>query len=336
MQHPPLVLSTLLLLSAPFCATAQSYDTRGDDRGSYTSATYGNGSAYGTGTTNDKSMKWQTFEVRFGRELDENGQVRMDVFHYNEGHPDNNHRDGFGTQIVYRQTISNGLSAEIGAGPYFSMNTTKINGTEYDDPNFGALVSLALLANMDRISPGLHMRFALNHVIMPGAPSSNAFLIGIGKDFDPAPYQSGADSSQKPLWFSVMGGTSKTNHGGTSGAKGASVEIKQYDGPWATSLTGIVEGDDGVRVDRQGVAVQGWFIQPLNNKWTVSAGAGPYLANNQRDSGKMELDGLVTIQVERSIGKKWKVFASFSRVASFSKNNDRDLARVGISRQFGR
>lgn len=325
-----------LTFAIPVVAMAQYSESSTKNHGSYTSATYGDGKAYGTGAVDDKSMKAKTFEVRFGHEFDSDGQLRVDVFHYNEGHPDNNHRDGFGSQIVFRKNINNHISAEVGVGPYFSMNTTKINGTEYDDPNLGALVSLALLANMDRLSPGLHMRFALNHVEMPGAPSTNAILIGVGKNFGSSTYQGNNDISEKPVWFSVTAGTAKTNHGGTSGAQGYGVESKIYDGPWAASVAAIVEGDDGTRVNRQGVAVQGWFVQPLNDKWTVSAGAGPYVANNSRDARGVELDGLITLQVERSVGKQWKVFASFSRVASFNRNNDRDLARVGISRKFGR
>jgi hypothetical protein len=348
MSSSNLSLCLLLSLSVPLLSFAKE-NGKSSAPGAYASGSLGNGYAYGEGAEGDKSMKGRAFEVRFGRELDpsnfipevmfpEDGKIRVDIFHYNEGHADNNHRDGFGSQIVIRKDINQIIKVEAGVGPYFSMNTTKIDGTEYDDPRLGALVTLAVLANMDRFSPGLHLRFAVNHVTMPGAVSTNGFMVGIGKDFDflSNGHEEAASGSQDPVWFSVMAGDSKTNHGGTKATMGYAVEAKKYstEGPWAQSVSAIMEGDDGSRVDRQGVAYQGWFVQPVSENWTASAGIGPYAAKNSRESGA-EIDGLITIQVERSIGKNWKVFANFNRVASFRKNNDRDMGRIGISRKFG-
>jgi hypothetical protein len=96
-----------------------------------------------------------------------------------------------------------------------------------------------------------------------------------------------------------------------------------------------MEGDDDVRVHRKGVAIQGWFIQPLSENWAASAGIGPYVATNQRGSDNFQLHGLITLQVERFITNKWKGLVSFSRVATFTEENDRDLFRIGLMRQFG-
>lgn len=68
-----------------------------------------------------------------------------------------------------------------------------------------------------------------------------------------------------------------------------------------------MEGDDEVRVHRHGVAAQGWFIQPLDENWSASAGIGPYVAVNKRGSGDLQLHGLITLQVERFIAPKWNV-----------------------------
>ncbi|MDG0818222.1 hypothetical protein [Bdellovibrio svalbardensis] len=338
MSSHDLTLCIVCLLTFSHTPLAQAQSEWGREGGAYSSATFGNGSAYGPSITGENSMQWKTFEVRFGKEWErsqDGAELRFDAFHFNEGHPENNHRDGFGFQAVARKDINSIVSAEAGVGPYFSMNTTIIDSVEYDDPRLGAMVTMAILANMDRLSPGLHMRFAVNHVTMPGAASSNAFLVGIGKDFDPVYSRGRADSYADSTWYGVMVGDSKTNHGGTAAAVGTAIEVKKYFEPqWATSISAIVEGDDKSRVDRNGVAVQGWFVQPLNDKWSASAGVGPYVAVNRRDSGEPELDGLITIQVERSIGKNWKIYANFNRIASFKKNNDRDMGRIGISRQF--
>lgn len=192
------------------------------------------------------------------------------------------------------------------------------------------------LVDLERIYPGLHMRYALNHVTVPGAHSSVALLVGVGKYFDPVPARMQSESSGNPIWLGVSAGVAKTNHGDTEGALGFTAEAKKYHGsPWATSISGHSEGNDDIRVNRHGVAVQGWFVQPLTEQWAASAGIGPYAAINKRGSGKLQLHGLITLQVERFIGKEWKGFVSFSRVVTFKETNDRDLFRIGVMRQFG-
>jgi hypothetical protein len=160
-------------------------------------------------------------------------------------------------------------------------------------------------------------------------------LVGLGKYFDPVPSYMMNESYDDPVWLGVAAVKSKTNHGGTQTAYGFSVEAKRYYGQWAASIIGIVEGDDEVRLDRNGIGVQGWFVQPLNGKWTASAGVGPYLARNKRGSGDAQAYGIFTIQLDRTIGKTWKAFASFSRTTDFSGQNDRDLIRAGIMARLG-
>lgn len=346
MRHPffNILLASLVLFGC--CSVAFAENPENASRhaaGAYASATFGNGEAYGEGTTGDKKMKGRAFEVRFGKtselqvfsDTGFRNRLRFDVVHYNEGHPDNNHRDGFALQTVYGTPLTRALGAEIGIGPYFSMNTTKVMEFERNEQHLGLLVSVAALLHLDRWSPGAHLRFALNHVTMPGAHSSNALLIGLGKHFPGVPAQVSDAQGKGPLWLGLSAGNAKTNHGGTKAVTGFSIEAKKYYGQWAASVIGIVEGDDEVRVDRKGVGIQGWFVQPLDRNWTASAGIGPYLGTNKRGSDDPELHGLFTLQLDRAVDKTWKVFASFSRVTDFSEKNDRDLGRLGIMRQWG-
>ena len=284
--------------------------------------------------------------MRFGTDLDTSssgmpsvfskGTSRVDVVHYNEGHPHNNHRDGFAVQLLYNRALSNTLTAEFGVGPYLSMNTTEINGTQLNDSNLGLLFSLALRIGLDQYAPGLHLRIGLNHVAMRDVHSSNALLIGVGKYFGETPPYSAGDSSGHPVWIGAAAGNSITNQAQTESARGFSVEAKQYRGRWAGSIAAILEGDDGARVDRRGIAAQGWYVQPLTEKWAVSAGIGPYFAQNKRESGNARVHGLITLQADRSISDTMKLFASFSRVKTFREKNDRDLFRIGLMKQFGR
>ena len=348
-------LSLLILLIFPFMACGQDPENREEqlnfpkdasysklvekNNNAYASAILGNGFAYGEGVIGDRSMEGRTFEFRFGKEisvpafLDE--KFRFDFIHFNEGHPDNNHRDGFAGQFVYRKPFNQKLNFEFGLGPYFSVNTTTIKGVELNDAKLGALLSIAALVSIEKYSPGLHMRFALNHVSMPETHSSVALLVGVGKYFDNVPARIQSESYESSIWLGVTAGISQTNHRGSEGAPGFSVEAKKYYGSqWAGSISGMMEGDDQIRVHRQGVAVQGWFVQPLSENWAASAGIGPYVATNKRGSGDLQLHGLITLQVERFIAPKWKGLVSFSRVATFTEENDRDLFRIGVMRRF--
>ncbi|CAH1082168.1 hypothetical protein [Candidatus Nitrotoga sp. 1052] len=350
MRYVPL----FILLIFPFMACGQGHENREEklyfpkdasysnlieNNNAYASAILGNGFAYGEGVVGDRSMEGRTFEFRFGKEisvpafLDE--KFRVDFIHFNEGHPDNNHRDGFAGQIVYRKPLNQKLNLEFGLGPYFSMNTTTIKGVEINDAKLGALLSIAALVDIERYSPGLHMRFALNHVSMPETHSSIALLVGVGKYFDNVPARIQSESYVNPIWLGVTAGIAQTNHGESKGAPGFSAEAKKYFGnQWGASISGIMEGDDEVRVHRHGVAAQGWFVQPLDENWAVSAGVGPYVATNKRGSGDLQLHGLISLQVERFVGKKWKGFVNFNRVATFTSENDRDLLRIGVMRRF--
>jgi hypothetical protein len=344
-----------ILLIFPFIAFGQGHEGKGEKsnipqdasyskviekiNNAYASATFGNGFAYGEGVVGDRYMEGRTLEFRFGKEISVpaflDQKFRFDFIHFNEGHPDNNHRDGFAGQIVYKKPLNRKLNLEFGLGPYFSMNTTTINGVEINDAKLGALLSIAALVDIAKYSPGLHLRFALNHVSIPETHSSVALLVGVGKYFDNVPARIQSESDGNPIWLGVTAGISQTNHAEANGALGFSVEAKKYYGSqWGASISGIMEGDDEVRVHRHGVAVQGWFVQPLDENWAASAGFGPYVAANKRGSGDLQLHGLITLQVERFIDKKWKGFVSFNRVATFTSENDRDLFRIGVMRQF--
>ncbi|AMO99020.1 hypothetical protein CAter10_1217 [Collimonas arenae] len=311
----------------------------------YAAASLGNGIIYGLGTTGQKPMRWRAAEIRFGQDVDlfglrssgylsQGDTTRLDVVYYNEGHPDNNHRDGYALQMVFRKKLQPHLDLELGGGPYFSMNRSTINGTELDDGRMGALLSVALLARLDQYSPGLSIRIGYNHAVVPGAPSSDALLVGIGKEFGGGQASAPDLTERLPVWLSASGGFAQTNQSGPGKRFSYALDAKTYFGQWAASVSGIEEGDDGVRVNRRGIAAQGWYVQPITENWSLSAGAGPYLATNKRQSDSTTLNGLFTIQLDRNLGKNWKVFGSFGRAVTFTNKNDADLMTVGLSRRF--
>src|ERR1700693_3876400 len=155
----------------------------------YAAASWGDGLIGGDGAIGHKTMRGRAAEIRIGHTFDPFGLVsggsvaapqapRLAIVYYNEGHHDNNHRDGYAVQMVLRKKIQQVWDMELGVGPYFSMNRPTINGNEFDDERTGVLVSLALIGRLDAYSPGLQWRLGYNHVAMPGAPRSDALIVG--------------------------------------------------------------------------------------------------------------------------------------------------------------
>ena len=159
----------------------QSSSTPYEPGESYFSFVAGNGR-----TDNGESLEWRAFEVRIGTLLTD--KIRGDLIYENEGHPSEGHRDGFAYQFVYEKPLRKNFGFEIGAGPYFSMNTINTDGEEYDDKNLGVLFSGAILYNIKGISSeGWHLRLGYNHVQMPGAMNTDAIMLGFGKYFGAVP-----------------------------------------------------------------------------------------------------------------------------------------------------
>lgn len=336
MQRPFLLLAALACTAPVY---AQLLPEQG--HGAYLSGQLGNGIVSGGNARGDRGMNWLAFEARGGHGLDPalfgaDGAAglahgRIDFVYYNEGHPENNRRDGFAVQFTYVRALGS-ISAEIGAGPYTSMNTTTIDGAEIDQARKGILATVALRYPLEQWGAGTHLRLAWNHVWMHDVHHSDALMLGLGRDFSAAPAL--AVPSDRPLWFGLALGRSITNLAGGQASTNLMLQAKQYVAPWAFSLSAIEEGDDKQRVDRRGVAAQAWFVRPLTPHWTFSAGLGPYLAHNDREGRHNDTLGLFTIQIERTLSPGRKAFFAFNRVQTFHERNDRDLFQLGLLSSF--
>jgi hypothetical protein len=336
----------LPLLLAWLCTPhAHAQSNHADDRGAYLSTQFGNGRISGGNAGHYRLMRWRTGEVRVGRDMNPalvgadsvvNAQstARIDFLYYNEGHPDNNHRDGFALQATVSRRIEGAVSAELSAGPYSGMNTTTINGVQINQASRGMLYSAALRYPLGSWAPGAHLRLGFNHVWMRDTHTSNAVMFGIGRHFTDVPPFADTDLPRSRLWLAASYGTSQTNQALRQAARSGTFEAKQYGGKWAMSLKAVLEGDDRVQVDRRGVATQLWFVQPLTASWQVSAGVGPYVAENWRNQNRTGVHGLISMQFERNIGARNKAFFAFSRVKSFQQANDRDIFHLGVTRSF--
>jgi hypothetical protein len=305
----------------------------------------GNGIIEGPNAAGYAHMRWRAYEVRAGRDLNPRilgeetlegkATSRIDFVYYNEGHPDNNHRDGFALQLTYARRFGDTLDAEVSAGPYTSMNTTTVNGAQIDQARYGFLYSAALRYPLAWWARGAHLRLGYNHVAMRNVFHSDAVMIGIGRHFTDVPPFPETDLARGRLWLGPSYGRSYTSQSGTQDANGAMFEAKQYGGKWAMSFKAIFEGDDRTRVDRRGVAAQFWFVQPLTPDWSAQAGIGPYFAENRREGNRTGTLGLITLQFERTLSDQTKAFFAFHRVQTFRESNDRDLFHLGVLKSFG-
>ena len=301
-----------------------------DHFGQYVSVTFGNGRGSEGG-----SMQWRAFEVRIGSSIAPN--KRLDFVHYNEGHPDNNHRDGFALQPMYDISIDKNVKLEVGVGPYLSFNTTTQNQIQYNDKRIGILASAVALYYLNTMkNRDLHVRVDYNHVTMPGAPYSDAILVGMGVNFgEHEPSEIFQESLGKTTQITVMGINFKTNRNSTDAALGGQIEIKQYEGEHlALSLSWIQEGEDTL-VERSGADAQVWCIWPITESLALSAGVGPYLAQN-RLSHNIDMEGLISIDAEQEIGDLSNglgLLFRFSRIVT-DDDIDRDMFAIGVAKRF--
>ena len=330
-----------LLLGCSGALQAQTQASADDGQpGAYLSIEFGNGRMHGDNPAGTRWMGWRALEARVGREEPIwFGPGRIDFVHYNEGHPENNHRDGFALQWVAVRPLGSRIEGELGVGPYLSMNTTTVNGRQIDDARWGMLLSAALRIPLGALPEGSHLRIGLNRTVMDGTHHSTALLFGIGRQFDQARPEPDTEPAAGRWWFGGSLGRSITNLSGTHGANAGVLEARTYLDRrlehWAVSGKLISEGDDGGRVDRDGVAGQLWYVQQVTPRFAMSAGLGPYLARNDRDEkDKTRTIMLVSLQAERALSKATRAFINFNRIKTFRNTNDRDLIQVGLLKRF--
>ena len=331
-------ISTSLVLTLSSCVVVAEEGVREDDRtfehGTYFSGTYGGGTAAGT-----EDVEW-AFEIRFGKEFSDEHDIRWDIIHFNEGHPDTlGHRDGFGGQAVWSFDANPRLSTEFGVGAVLTLNSIKIDGRKADAKNGGILATAALRYRLGQ--GGFHIRAQVNHLSVHDSHPSNLYLVGFGKEFPDVPDELSPMLSRKETHLNAFVGQSITNSGGTEPAFNIALEVQQrLARHLAVSVVILDQGDDRVRSDRLSMGSQVFRLIPLNGNWTMSAGAGLLMGSNDRnETNHLEVNGLLTLRGERRLGEdgKRRLYLDFTRL--FSEGDlepDGDLFRVGIGRRMGK
>lgn len=284
---------------------------------------------YGTGrATEGGDMRWRAYEVGFGDVL--NDYLSVYLAYLNEGHPTDHHRDGFAALGAFRWPFGDRVALELSAGPYFSMDTTHVDGNvPRNEKRWGVRASAAVRYYL--VPNGVFLKLQYNHVQMFDGFNSDAVLFGVGSDFGGNPAPSFSDGETQ---VSVWAGTSQTNRPQVPMEKGYMVEVKRPLGnAWAYSASFVYEGNNGV-AGRRGGAAQFWYVAPILGKWTLSAGVGPYLSYDRDEvSNKTRLNALISAQVSYQVTHDWSANLRFNRVAT-TNNKDQDMFMVGVARNF--
>ncbi len=285
-------------------------------------AVYGNGRASQGG-----DMNWRAYEIGFGEVLNE--YLSVYIAYLNEGHPFDHHRDGFAALGSFRLPVNDRVAFELSAGPYFSMDTTHVDGEPRNEKRLGLRASAAVRFYV--VPNSVFLKLQYNHVQMINGFNSNAVFFGVGSDFRSTPAPALSDGKTQ---VSIWAGTSQTNHPQVPMEKGYMVELKRPLGnAWAYSASFVYEGNNGT-AGRRGVAAQFWYVAPILSKWTLSAGAGPYVSRDRDEpSNRIRLNALLSAQVSYQVTNNWAASLRFNRVAT-GNDKDQDMFMVGLARSF--
>lgn len=282
---------------------------------------YGNGEA-----SNGGDIKWRGAQIGATHDISEH--AAFGAIYYNEGHPENNHRDGYALVAWYRQSLTQNLTAEVGTGPYYSMNTTNINGIQFNDKNLGALVALAIRYRLE--GSNVYLRAQYNHVVAPGSFSTNTFLVGVQADMGTTQKSSTPSDVVWSLWV----GPSHTTQSDASVATGYQLELqKRITENINYSVSAISEGNT-ILSNRKGVMGQIWYNTATRDGWRVDFGAGPYIAHDTGEGGnENKVLAVVSVRLNKEITKSTKVGVTFHRVVS-GNSRDQDIFMIGVQSQF--
>lgn len=283
---------------------------------------YGNGVGSRGGT-----MEWRAIQLGIKEKIGEG--LSVGALHNNEGHLPNHHRDGYAVIACLERPLAERLSAEACAGPYLTMDTTRLDGapsSELNRKQLGLLAAAALVLKLN--SKGLGLRVQGNYAAV-GNLNTAAVLVGLQQELGGADSSSvGAAGGRASV--SAWAGPSITTRGGHQGHAGYQVEVQRtVDSRFAYSVSVIAEGNSRLS-ERAGVAAQVWYIAPRAGKWEFSAGAGPYLAHeaNPQNAGT-KLLGIITFRAFRELRKGMDAGVQMTRVLS-GYDKDQDMFLVGI------
>jgi hypothetical protein len=259
----------------------------------------------------------------------------------NEGHVQDNHRDGFALQYWRRgMFFDRRLSLAAGVGAYNYFDTiASVDGKRYiDSHGWGPIFSLSATWFTDE---RLFYQLRLNEILVSRSYSTFSAMFGIGYELD-APKRRGSlaggtsDSVSSGNEITAMAGRTEVNSLRSPGAFAYGFEYRHGFGRYIDgTISWINEGHTELNT-RSGAAMQLWLRRSFfDNQLTLGVGAGPYYAldthrvkDGTDTGGKVSV--LLTMSAAYNFTGHWYVRASWNRVmTSYDKDSDIYLGGIG-------
>lgn len=262
----------------------------------------------------------------------------------NEGHVQDNHRDGLALQywrrgLFFDRRLS--LAAGVGVYNYFDTIASVDNKPYIDSHGWGPIFSLSATWFTDE---RLFYQFRLNEILAPRSYNTFSAMFGIGYELD-APKGHGSlaggtsDSVPTGNEITAMAGWTEVNSLRSPGAFAYGVEYRHGFGRYIDgTISWINEGHTQFNT-RSGAAAQIWLRRSfLNDHLNLGVGAGPYYAlDTHRVKDGTDTGGgvslLLTMSAAYNISRHWTVRASWNRVMT-SYNKDSDIYLGGVGYRF--
>ncbi|MPV59390.1 hypothetical protein CFB46_01810 [Burkholderia sp. HI2761] len=265
---------------------------------------------------------------------------------YNEGHIPNHHRDGQAVQFWGRVPLANRrLVLSAGAGPYRYFDTVPAaEGRGYSNTHgWGVLTSVrAAYYTSHRWIAQLQV----NRAQVFSGPDTTSVMFGVGYQLDapatPGPRDTALPRTRKVTdnEITAMLGETILNSRSSPSTLGGSVEYRRgltRSIDW--TATWMYEGAKQA-VRRNGIASELWLTRAfLNDKATLSAGAGAYFTVNQRKRdgqpgpGDGRFSGIVSISASYRISGRWLTRITWNRVVT-RYDRDTDVIQAGLGYRF--
>ena len=264
----------------------------------------------------------------------------------NEGHVPDHHRDGPALQVWGRLPLWNDrfeLSAGVGPYRYFDTTAAQAGGDYSNTHGWGALWSVRAAWYFDR---RWIAQMQLNHIQAFGGRDTTALLFGVGYELE------GNDEAGPRQWpiprttnvtkneVTAMVGETILNSNGSESAVAASVEYRRGLWRYVDMTVSYIHEGGHIQSRRDGAAAQLWATRAFfDDRLTLSAGIGPYVAITQNDdlpqnrTGDGRVSGLVSVSASYRLGQRWLTRVTWNRVVT-RYDRDTDLIEAGVGLLF--
>jgi hypothetical protein len=264
----------------------------------------------------------------------------------NEGHLGDHHRDGPVAEIWRRfEFRDRRLSLEFGLGPYSYFDTAQAEqGESYaNDHGWGVIYSAGITwyaANRWLF----HMR--ANRIETETRADTTMVALGVGYQLDAPPVRGARASAPARREnttnneIAVLLGRTILNSYESENATAVAFEYRHGLGPYLDGTLGWLREGGNHIIRRNGVTAQLWLVRPFfNDRFTLGAGAGGYLAVNQEgrvngeDVDDERLSAIVTLTTSYRFGSRWFARLAWNRIATHY-NRDTDSILLGGGYRF--